>query len=683
MAIGVGAFRHPDRDTGGDSIAAPAILAVLPFTIRGDEHARYLCDGMVDLLSIGLDLPGEVRTIDPRAVLRDDARCAASGPTWRETPEPVLTSARELGASAVVTGDVIAAGGQLRIIATLYDAAHGAHALMTAEAQGDSAHVFQTVDALAGQLLGALHRGPHGELAQIATVTTSSLPALKAYLAGEAAYRRAQYPAAVVAFRHAVTLDSSFALAQYRLALAADWAGLYPLPLTASEAAYRHREHLAPRVRLLLKGFRAWRMGEIDTAEAAYRAAIARGMSDPEAWYELGEVLFHDSGLRGRSPQDARGPFERAVALDPRSDAALVHLFRLAAQRGDRVAVDSFARRLLALAQTERRRDETIAFRAAALGDTAAEARALAPLVRLEDPTLYDLGEYLAVYAHDISGDERFIRHLLPERGDPPWRGRGLTELAIVQLAQGRWREAKASLVAARDFEPGLAIQCQAFLAAQPDLPIPTSDVRAARAALVALPADVGDPVMRRDLWPVFRTYLRGLLDARLGDTTAAKHDVEQLGRVSGDTVIRGAAAAYANSIRAFVAAQRGDTPLALHLLEHSEPHVSVEDNAGYTGDALPERLLRADLLSATGRSDVALAWYASLPASRAQELIVLGPALLGQARVYERTGRPRAAIAAYDALIQLWRNADPEFQPLVRGAEAARTRLLHDAPSS
>lgn len=48
----------------------------------------------------------------------------------------------------------------------------------------------------------------------------------------------------------------------------------------------------------------------------------------------------------------------------------------------------------------------------------------------------------------------------------------------------------------------------------------------------------------------------------------------------------------------------------------------------------------------------------------------------LERGRVNERIGNRQAAADAYRFVVDVWRNADPELQPIVREAGAGLTRL-------
>ena len=52
-----------------ETITPDPAIAVLPFSVGGDENLDYLRNGMVRLLSTRFDGMGEIRSIDPNALL--------------------------------------------------------------------------------------------------------------------------------------------------------------------------------------------------------------------------------------------------------------------------------------------------------------------------------------------------------------------------------------------------------------------------------------------------------------------------------------------------------------------------------------------------------------------------------------------------------------------------------------
>jgi hypothetical protein len=123
---------------------------------------------------------------------------------------------------------------------------------------------------------------------------------------------------AITGFRHAVDEDSGFALAHYRLAVAALW-GNRPAQIDpALDRALRLSDRLPARDRALVGALDAFRRGLPDTASRRYRAILRDYPDDLEASAELGLLLFSYEPLRGRPRVESGGIFQRVVELDPR-----------------------------------------------------------------------------------------------------------------------------------------------------------------------------------------------------------------------------------------------------------------------------------------------------------------------------------------------------------------------------
>jgi TolB-like protein len=225
LAYGVRAT--PESTARAADPARPAI-AVLPFSVLGDPAYEYLGEGLVDLLSANLDGAGELRAIDPRALLSAASRRRTQSPD----PEAARAVAERLGARWFVLGTVVEAGGRLRISAILYGrepapaatgpAATAPPAVARAVVEGPATALFALVDRLTADLLADVYRGPSDRLMRTAALTSSSLDALKAYLGGEQHLRGGRYAEAMDAFERATRTDSMFALAHYRRAVAAE-----------------------------------------------------------------------------------------------------------------------------------------------------------------------------------------------------------------------------------------------------------------------------------------------------------------------------------------------------------------------------------------------------------------------------------------------------------------------------
>jgi TolB-like protein len=288
---------------------------VLPFSVLGDAGFEYLGEGIVDLLARNLDGAGDLRTVDPGTVLSAVGRDGNL-----ENVDRYRAVARRVGAGIYLTGSVHAIGGRLRIQASLYDATTDmpGEALAQLGVEGDGSDVLALVDSLARRLLVERGAAP-GRLFETAALTTRSLPALKSYLTAEQALRSGPgaIDSALAGFQRAVTEDSTFALALYRLAVAAGWQGRQEMSAVATAAAVRHSGRLPDRDRRLLQAYDEYRSGSVEQAEQGFRNLVRDYPDDLEAEFQLADLLTNYNPLRGRSQNEARELFDRVLAYDP------------------------------------------------------------------------------------------------------------------------------------------------------------------------------------------------------------------------------------------------------------------------------------------------------------------------------------------------------------------------------
>ena len=150
-------------------------------------------------------------------------------------------------------------------------------------------------------------------------MTTHSLSALKAYLGAERQLRAGleYFDSAVTGFQRAIAEDTSFALAYYRLAVSAGWAGRWSIVGQAVEGAHTFEARLGDRDRRLLQAYDAYRGGAAEAAERQYRAILQDYPDDLEAEFQLANVLYHYNAPRGRPRAEARELFDRVLSVDP------------------------------------------------------------------------------------------------------------------------------------------------------------------------------------------------------------------------------------------------------------------------------------------------------------------------------------------------------------------------------
>jgi DNA-binding SARP family transcriptional activator len=648
--------------------ATPGLVAVFPFTVEGSSGIQYLGPGLVDLLSTNLEGAGELRSVDPEALLGRLARRASPV----RTPEEAEDVAARFAAGLYLLGNVVESGGQLHLRAALYARDQGAEPVARAAVEGNASELFTLVDRLTTELLAQGTHRPQERLARVAASTTESLDALKSYLTGERELRAGRYLPAFEAFQAAVERDTAFSLAYYRQSLAAEWLGQDSAAQRAAEAAARFADRLSEHDRRLVRALVARRAADLTQAEALYREVVDNYPDDVEAWLQLGQLLFQANPLRGRSATESRAAFERVLALDPENEEALVHLARIASIEGRRGAVDTLVRRLLALGP-DAEVLETRAFRAFALGDRDARKRVTRELLR-NPPELSSITALqVATYPNDLDGAERFARLLLEPRYSDDVRGMAYRLLARVAVARGQWSAAQVQLDSAKRFDATSALELRSLLAVLPFIQLPEAELRMIRSeverwdARVERPGEPSHSAAHIGLHPYIRLFRLGLLDTRLGDTAPALAEAQRLDRAADSSVGLKANAlrAFARSIRAHVAGEDGRPRDALAELDRADWQM-VE--SVFEAEAL-DRYYRAELLTALGRDAEAANWYRTIAERATYELVYLAPAKWRLGQSYERAGDRARAREAFRAAAGLWQKADAPFQAVAADA--------------
>lgn len=643
-------------------------LAVLPFTVRGSPDLRYLAEGMVDLLSAKLDGAAGFRTLDPRSVI---VAAKGSDSLQGDTPERL---ARTLGAEWFVRGDVVEIAGRVQISAQLFDDQPGAHPVATAAVSGDADSLFALVDELTGQILAGQSLGRDTSLTRLAALTTRSLPALKAFLRGEQLMRAGLDAQSAAAFRDAMTLDSAFALAQYRFSVAATWAALPDVrdPTEWARRAAQRAERLPPVARSLLTANLAYRSLRPDSAELLYRAIVDGHPDNVEAWFMLGETLFHFNSFRGRQPMEAWPAFERVLALDPADPHALVHLARLAALAGHADALDSIAQRYVQNHHDAERTIEVRALRAYLRQDSAAISEIQRTLPANGDFAMISALQDIVCYVQDADAAGALalaFAHVTAPNALVMSR-RVFADLPLVRAQWARSPNPEEATHTDSDW----ALETRALQASEPFFAFPARIVRELRDTIAArrtFPARNTAGALSAELGDETRAYLLGLLNARLGDTLRALDYQHQL-RVSGSGTGAGAerTRSFVAAIAAAVARAAGDPARAIRALD------------GFDGSLWPqfphwgihERFLLAESLHALGRDDEALPVYESFVST--YDVPWIAPAHFRRGEIQERRGNPLQARFHYARFARLWKDGDVPVRPRVAHADSALLRL-------
>lgn len=329
-------------------------IVVVPFRTSGvDSSVKYLGEGIVDLIAPMLTGEG-----GPIAV---DSRTAIS--TWNRitlgrdgTADDARRVARELGAGLVLTGAAVELGGTLTITGNLISGDDG-HVQPLNSVAGPSDSVHTLLNRFVAQLLA---RQSGVAETSVAAIASQSLPAIRAYLNGRAAYRRADEKRAIESFTRALEIDSTFALAALDLAVATgrimraricrmNACRVFSIaPAFASSEvaddlfdravrlAWEHRVKLGKRDRPLLDALRGDNYPDESSARLtllSLRRAIAAAPDRPETHYLLGVLLLYQGPALGvgDSRAAAEAEFREALKLDPSYLAPLARMVDVAA----------------------------------------------------------------------------------------------------------------------------------------------------------------------------------------------------------------------------------------------------------------------------------------------------------------------------------------------------------------
>lgn len=341
--VAVAALWIRPSPASGRVAAGADVIAVLPFTARGDELAA-MSEGMVDLLSRNLDEVGGIRTVDPRSVLHRWRDRMADGPL---TAGEELDLGRELEAGSVLTGSIVPAGREVRIQARLRGV-DGRVLAPQVTVDGGIENLLELVDRLSVDLLREIWRAEQPlPSVEVSGITTGSLEAIRSFLAGERHYRASEFQLAMAEFERAAAADTSFALAYYRLARSAGWVrGRADARVRYAALARRFADRLPSRARVLVVAEELSTTGRIGEAIDTLQAAAERWPDDPELWLRLADDIYHErderSGPGGRPPRERLALFDRVLELDPSFLPALIHPLEVAFGEADGALIDRY-----------------------------------------------------------------------------------------------------------------------------------------------------------------------------------------------------------------------------------------------------------------------------------------------------------------------------------------------------
>ncbi len=658
-AIAAGAWLIRSRDDGttlnGD------LLAIAPFSVL-DPELDVWEEGIVDILSANLDDAGPIRTVPPTVVVRH----------WRGRADEASATelAGDVGARYVVYGRFVGAGtDSVSAVATLYDVAER-RSLGEVRVRDASAHLDRLADSLTIGLLASLGKTRPIAVVRRASIGSSSLPAIKAFLRGEQFYRRSEWDSAAAYYEAAVAADSMFAPALRQLGNALGWT----IAENRAEAKHRFeyallagvRNHgLAPRESLLVSAdsnFAALWLNEGDAGRNPERYAkqlfasldegTRRFPEDPEMWQKRADAHFHFGSYDPAvTDVDVRREFDRVIALDSAFAPAYLHMPLLALDEQDVAGARRYVEQYLRLEPGD-----------AAVG----YMRALPPF--LDPNTTMSVNVDSLTSALSFSDAANLALMLMLWMDDAESQLRVARSVSGLRGARGDTstssRMAKVQLMGALNVRGHIR---EAGALASEELWFPVSGL----ALLGAIPPDSADAILLRVAsrrsglglpWALRWWSERGDT-ARLrylqvvGDTMELSDDMERY------------RAGMHAEIEAYLALARHDTSVALRQLALIPDSTQMYVDGGYT---------KAQLLAAVGRDEDAMRILRQEHRYWGADQVLWA---YERAKVAERLGERDQAARDFAYVAAAFQHADSSLQPLVRYSREALARLGKDAP--
>jgi tetratricopeptide (TPR) repeat protein/tRNA A-37 threonylcarbamoyl transferase component Bud32 len=673
-ALALWFLRSPSSEGPG---AEKSLVAVMPFSIQGDPELQYLETGMVDLLTRKLDGAGSLRGVDPNALL------GTLGDEVRGIRDPAEAQkvAASFGAGQFILGTITKIGNAIQFDASLYDAA-GA---LTSEAQitaSDDAELMVSIDNLAQQLIAEQLSDATQQLDRTAALTTESLPALKVFLEGERAMSEGRFKDGITSMRRALELDSTFALAWYRLRDALGWAGQVGSSERekALDRAFDYSDRLPADVRRMLEAERASNEARFDDARSIYEELVRQRPDNVNAWLKLGDLIFHYGDREGYPSVLAREPFERALALNPENREGQYHLITIAAKERDSTGLAA----LLANYGDALNDNPTFAIGNLIAGGAKPQGEFLNEVTeaaRSNPRILIYSALTSATVSEDLDAAQQWadvFRGMDPD--NPDQAGPSM----LLWVARGQWSDASEAMARLPDQRERDVIGRALFetmIAISPLEPFKEERLARTRDVLRSAPTDSLPPMLPdplRGQEEALRVHATGLLSYRLRDFSDVEARVAELNDVehSGD----GPSLAHhlSHALQALLAWRDGNAAEAMEHLD--EAHLPLHwryRNSPFIDEAF-NRWVRAEVLRESGQLEESLKYYSTLSSMmEILPLFYLGPSYLRRGEVNEALGNDAEAIDFYSRLIDLWQNSDPQFQESVEEARAGIQRIL------
>ena len=525
--------------------------------------------------------------------------------------------ATRIGAKAILVGDVTPLGSGYVLSARLVGVADSVTLLADRETAADASALIPAVEALSrklreriGESLRTVREGQPLE-----QVTTSSMPALRAYSEGTRLTIGGGQRDAIKYLQQAVALDSGFGMAWRQLGVI--WNNMRDpaQAVPAIRRAYALRDHMPPlEAAHVAAQYYLIAENDLPRGIAAYERLLATWPDDQTAINNL--AVYY--GIAGRVRESAE-LYRRALAIRPGATLYLFNLVQTLVQLDDFKAADSL------------------------LDDWAADTASLTRIAYFRARLAAERGDYPR--AHAIVDSVSKTR--------PAFRAND-TDL---YLRQGRVREAMKQL------DPVSAAVVQGIIRGDRD---------GARRMLDNVQAGTRwDSLAPNDPRPYGTLAVAYAVTGSPDRAEAVLAREAQ--RIAPEVLRRDGDRVYA---LASLALSRGDARAALSGLREARLALPCDFCTTFDEGRAFERLNEPD--SAVARYEEFVNSHNTDDENRQY---FLAAALRRLGELYESKGQRDKAVEYLGRFVELWKDADPEFQPLVRDIRKHMAELSGEPP--
>ncbi len=658
------------------------VIAVFPFSIRGSSAHADFGEALPELLSTNINEAGDLRSVDQNVLQK--AVTKAGG--VEQDPEKARTIAARFGAGLFILGSFMEIGDKYRVSAYLYSATKDS-AIDRVVIERDTTKYLDLVNKLTSDIIAGRTNAPPERYTNIAARTTLSMEALKAYILGEKETKAGNFPLAYDKYKQALQEDSTFAMAWFMLAYVSQgFLGKYDEARDAWDKSIKYSSRLSERDRLVLKSVNADYAGDFVEAERLYREILKNYPDDAWTWVNLASSIAMYSQYSGRSSLESWDAFEHAHSLDPDNAMTIQQMLVTAYGLNNKSLIDTLVSQLRRLGTEFEWAWPVIAMQPFVFNDSVGQKRIIAEALQQKDYLVEAAWENIAgIDAVDPQIVDTLARLLIQPKYTPEMRTSGLVDLAYVRMAKGKRTEALAELEKTVTFSPATKQINVAFFASLPFIDLPEKELK-------LIYKEITDPRvssiqhMIRDLAggstidPLYRhrlKYYSGLIAARLGEYSKTEECALWLDTAKTPLFLVSLSRNLSATLRADVLWKQKQPAEALKILEQTPINIVFPWNFDPLGGLVYRRFLRGELLFEAGKYEEALRWFLNIGTGILFcDILFTAPARLRCAEIYEKLGKPKEAQKSYLRVIQLWKDCDPEFRPMLQKAKEGLERV-------